>query len=102
MSEFVTGRGLRTPQYTYAAMAPEDSRAGRPSPSAERYVEYMLYDNYADPYQHVNLAGPDYASAQTAEAAKPSACEVWPPGGEPPAISSRAGFHIRSQSVLPA
>jgi arylsulfatase A-like enzyme len=56
MSEFVTGRGLRTPQYTYAAAAPKglDWKA---VPRADRYVEYMMYDNYADPYQHVNLAG---------------------------------------------
>jgi hypothetical protein len=25
--------------------------------SAERYVEYAMYDLYADPFQHVNLAG---------------------------------------------
>ncbi len=56
MSEFVTGRGLRTPQYTYAVAAPKrpDWRA---APSAPSYVEYMLYDLHADPYQHVNLAG---------------------------------------------
>jgi arylsulfatase A-like enzyme len=56
MSEFVTGRGLRTPQYTYAAMAPK-APGWRAVPSASKYVEYMLYDNYADPWQHVNLAG---------------------------------------------
>jgi arylsulfatase A-like enzyme len=56
MSEFVTGRGLRTPQYTYAVAAPK-----RPDwkavPSAAEYVEYILYDLAADPYQHVNMAG---------------------------------------------
>jgi arylsulfatase A-like enzyme len=56
MSEFVTGRGLRTPQYTYAVAAPK-----KPDwtavPSAAQYVEYVLYDHAADPYQHVNLAG---------------------------------------------
>jgi arylsulfatase A-like enzyme len=56
MSEFVTGRGLRTPQYTYAAMAPK-LPGWKPAPSAERYIEYMMYDLYADPAQHVNLAG---------------------------------------------
>jgi arylsulfatase A-like enzyme len=56
MSEFVTGRGLRTPQYTYAVMAPK--RPGwRAVSKAESYVEYMLYDNYGDPAQQVNLAG---------------------------------------------
>ena len=56
MSEFVTGRGLRTPQYTYAAAAPK-TPGWKAAPSAGRYVEYMHYDLYADPFQHVNLAG---------------------------------------------
>jgi arylsulfatase A-like enzyme len=56
MSEYVTGRGLRTPQYTYAAMAPKHAD-WKPVPGSSSYAEYMLYDLYADPYQHVNLAG---------------------------------------------
>jgi arylsulfatase A-like enzyme len=56
MSEFVTGRGLRSPQYTYAVMAPKQP-GWESVPAADRYVEYAVYDNYADPYQHVNLAG---------------------------------------------
>lgn len=56
MSEFVTGRGLRTPQYTYAATAPK-GRDWKAVPAAETYYDYMLYDNYADPFQHTNLAG---------------------------------------------
>jgi arylsulfatase A-like enzyme len=56
MSEFVTGRGLRTPQYTYAAAAPK-APGWKAVNGAEKYVEYALYDNYADPYQQVNLAG---------------------------------------------
>jgi arylsulfatase A-like enzyme len=56
MSEFVTGRGLRTPQYTYAAAAPRVP-GWQAVPSVPKYVEYMLYDNHADPYQQVNLAG---------------------------------------------
>ena len=52
----VTGRGLRTPQYTYAVAAPKVP-GWRAVPAADRYVEYMLYDLNADPYQHVNLAG---------------------------------------------
>jgi arylsulfatase A-like enzyme len=56
MSEFVTGRGLRTPLYTYAAAAPKGP-GWRPVPKADRYVEYALYDHRADPYQQVNLAG---------------------------------------------
>ena len=56
MSEFVTGRGLRTPQYTYAVAAPKQP-GWKDAPAADRYVEYILYDLFADPHQHVNLAG---------------------------------------------
>jgi arylsulfatase A-like enzyme len=56
ISEFMIGRGLRTPQYTYTAAAPK-APGWRAAPTAEKYVEYMLYDLYADPHQHVNLAG---------------------------------------------
>jgi arylsulfatase A-like enzyme len=56
MTEFTTGRVLRTPQHTYAVAAPK-APGWKVAPGAQKYVEYMLYDNYADPYQHVNLAG---------------------------------------------
>lgn len=56
MSEFMTARGLRTPQYTLAAAAPKRPD-WKPVASSDSYVEHMLYDLYADPYQHVNLAG---------------------------------------------
>lgn len=58
MSEFVTGRGLRTPQWTYAVAAPK-RRDWKPVPASDEYAEYMMYDLAADPYQHVNLAGRD-------------------------------------------
>lgn len=56
MSEYYTGRGLRTPRYTYAAAAPK-MPGWKAVKGADRYVEFMMYDLYADPYQHVNLAG---------------------------------------------
>ena len=56
MSEYITGRGLRTPQYTYAVAAPR-TPAWKSVQSVEKYVEYMMYDLAADPYQQVNLAG---------------------------------------------
>lgn len=56
MSEFMTGRILRTPQFTYAVAAPK-LPGWKPVPRADRYQEYMVYDLYADPFQHVNLAG---------------------------------------------
>ncbi len=51
ISESLTGRALRTPQWTYAAAVPKREQA------STRYNEYMIYDRYADPFQHVNLAG---------------------------------------------
>jgi arylsulfatase A-like enzyme len=60
MSEYWTGRGLRTPQYTYAAVVPKDAR-WRDAANSSRYIEYALYDLYADPHQQVNLIGrPQY------------------------------------------
>ncbi|MFL6447513.1 MAG: sulfatase/phosphatase domain-containing protein [Bryobacteraceae bacterium] len=56
MSEFMTGRGLRTSQYTYAAASPK-GRDWKAVPSAPSYNEYLVYDNYADPFQQTNLAG---------------------------------------------
>ena len=56
MNEFITGRGLRTPQWTYAVAAPK-REDWKPVPSSDTYVEYMLYDLYADPFQNSNLAG---------------------------------------------
>jgi arylsulfatase A-like enzyme len=83
LSEFVLGRGLRTPQYTYAVAAPR--QADRLPERADRYVEYILYDNYADPWQQVNLAGrPPYAKvaetlrARLAERMKEAAGETTP------------------------
>jgi arylsulfatase A-like enzyme len=65
MSEFMTGRILRTPRWTYAVAAPK--RPGwQAVAEADLYVEYILYDNAADPWQHVNLAG----RAETAVAAR--------------------------------
>jgi arylsulfatase A-like enzyme len=56
LSEFYTGRGLRTPQYCYAVTAPR-TPPWKDVSSVEKYVEYAHYDLYADPYQQVNLAG---------------------------------------------
>jgi arylsulfatase A-like enzyme len=56
MSEFMTGRILRTPEWTYAVAAPK-APGWKPQPSADEYFEYMMYNLPADPFQHVNLAG---------------------------------------------
>jgi arylsulfatase A-like enzyme len=56
MSEFMTGRILRTPEWTYAVAAPKVP-SWKPQRAADEYFEYMMYNNFADPFQHVNLAG---------------------------------------------
>ena len=53
ISESMTGRALRTPQWSYIVAEPN----GKSHPSASTYVEYQLYDLFADPHQLVNLAG---------------------------------------------
>jgi arylsulfatase A-like enzyme len=84
-SEFFTGRGLRTPQYTYAAVVPK-SPGWRDAASADRYVEYMLYDNYADPYQHVNLAGRATHRAVAEDLRKRLVARIAESGGPPATI----------------
>ncbi len=53
ISESMTGRALRTPQWTYVVAEAD----GKSHPLAPTYVEYQLYDLFADPHQLVNLAG---------------------------------------------
>jgi arylsulfatase A-like enzyme len=53
ISESMTARALRTPQWTYVVAVPD----GTSQASAARYVEYQLYDLVADPDQLLNLAG---------------------------------------------
>ena len=53
ISESMTGRALRTPQWTYVVAETD----GKSYPSAATYVEYQLYDLCGDPHQLVNLAG---------------------------------------------
>ncbi len=53
ISESMTARALRTPQWTYVVAVPD----GKSQEAAPRYVEHQLYDLLADPHQLVNLAG---------------------------------------------
>lgn len=55
ISESMVGRALRTERWKYCVIAPD--KHGTQDPSSERYVEYQLYDLYADPHELVNLAG---------------------------------------------
>jgi arylsulfatase A-like enzyme len=85
MSEFVTGRGLRTPQYTYAVAAPKVP-GWQAVPSAAKYIEYMLYDLNADPYQHVNLAGRAPYQQIAADLRRRLLARIQEAGGASPAI----------------
>lgn len=53
ISESMTGRALRTPEWTYVVAEPD----GKSHASAQQYEEYQLYNLYSDPHQLVNLAG---------------------------------------------
>ena len=49
MSEFITARALRTPDFTYVVAAPRETKYV-PKPNAPRYHAFQLYDNRADPH----------------------------------------------------
>lgn len=53
ISESMTGRALRTPEWAYVVTQPD----GKSQASSSRYEEYQLYNLYSDPHQLVNLAG---------------------------------------------
>lgn len=55
ISESEVGRALRTPEWTYVALAP-DANPVR-DPGCLHYRDYQLYDNRGDAPQLVNLAG---------------------------------------------
>ncbi len=55
ISESETARALRTPEWTYVALAPEANPAH--DPGSLHYRDYQLYNNRADPAQLVNMAG---------------------------------------------
>ncbi|HWF48601.1 MAG TPA: sulfatase-like hydrolase/transferase, partial [Bryobacteraceae bacterium] len=53
ISESMTGRALRTPEWAYVVTQSD----GKSQASSSRYEEYQLYNLYSDPHQLVNLAG---------------------------------------------
>lgn len=53
ISESMTGRAIRTPDWTYCVA---DMSGGRER-AAQTYTEYQMYDQRADPSELVNLAG---------------------------------------------
>lgn len=53
ISESMTGRALRAPEWTYIVAEP----GGKSHPAASSYTEYQLYNLFTDPHQLVNLSG---------------------------------------------
>ena len=56
MREFVTGRILRTQQWTYAVSAPKGQN-WKSSERSDQIWSTSCTDLYSDPFQHTNLAG---------------------------------------------
>ncbi len=54
ISESMTGRAIRTPDWTYCVA---DTSGATDRPAAAVYHEYQMYDQRADPSELVNLAG---------------------------------------------
>jgi len=54
ISESMTGRAIRTPEWTYCVA---DISGATDAPAANSYREYQMYDQRADPSELVNLAG---------------------------------------------
>jgi arylsulfatase A-like enzyme len=55
ITESEIGRALRTPEWTYAVVAPRSTHAL--APSSDLYEEYQMYNLFDDPHQLLNLAG---------------------------------------------
>ena len=53
ISESMTGRAIRTRDWTYCVAVPD----GKSVASSSQYQEYQLYDQRNDPHELVNLAG---------------------------------------------
>jgi arylsulfatase A-like enzyme len=54
ISESMTGRAIRTPEWTYCVA---DISGATDAPASATYREYQMYDQRADPSELVNLAG---------------------------------------------
>lgn len=80
ISESQLGRAIRTKRWKYAVSAP-DADAWH-DPYADRYVEALLYDLDADPYEFTNLIdSPSHRAVR--EELRAMLCEVIVEAGEP-------------------
>jgi arylsulfatase A-like enzyme len=64
ISESMTGRAIRTKDWTYCVADPSGVSK---EPAAATYHEYQLYDQRADPHELVNLAGRQEYRSQASE-----------------------------------
>jgi arylsulfatase A-like enzyme len=64
ISESMTGRAIRTKDWTYCVADPSGASK---EPAAATYHEYQLYDQRADPHELVNLAGRQEYRSQASE-----------------------------------
>ena len=64
ISESMTGRAIRTPDWTYCVA---DVTGNTKQPAATTYTEYQIYSQRDDPNELVNLAGRHEYRAQAAE-----------------------------------
>lgn len=65
VSETMVGRAIRTERWKYCAVAPD--KQGSQDPASDQYVDYQMYDLYADPHEQVNLVGRSQYKDQCAE-----------------------------------
>jgi arylsulfatase A-like enzyme len=85
ISESMTGRMLRTPEWTYIAAQPD----GKSEASSLQYEEYQLYNLYSDPHQLVNLAGRAETRAISSVMRERLLRKMHEAGEEPPEIKPR-------------
>lgn len=66
ISESMTGRAIRTKDWTYCVA----ELSGAVKATSENYQEYQMYDQRNDPHELVNLAGRREYKAKAAELAE--------------------------------
>jgi arylsulfatase A-like enzyme len=81
ISEALTARALRTKDWTYCVI---DAQGRRSEKFSDKYVEYQMYSQAADPFEQVNLAGRKEFAATAAELRK-ELKGMMEAAGEPPA-----------------
>ena len=81
ISEAMTARALRTKDWTYCVI---DTEGRRQQEFADKYVEYQMYSQAADPFEHVNLAGRKEFKEKATEL-RAELKQMMTAAGEPPA-----------------